>query len=144
MSDFSRFMKENKIKKENKSYVATTSLTDENGNPLVWAFKPISTAQHEAIRESCMEQQATIKSKKDIPMPKFNSSKYMAKLVCASCIEPNLNDKALQDSYGVMTPEELIKEMVDSPGEYSDLCDFVQGLSGFDVTLDDKVEEAKN
>ena len=43
-----------------------------------------------------------------------------------------------------MTPEELIKEMVDSPGEYSDLCDFVQGLSGFDVTLDDKVEEAKN
>ena len=137
-------MKENKIKKENKGYVATQSLVDENGNPLVWMFKPISTAQNEIIRESCMEQNITIKNKKDIAMPKFNSSKYMAKLVCASCVEPNLNDKELQDSYGVMTPEDLIQEIIDSPGEYSDLCEFVQELSGFDVKLDDKVEEAKN
>ena len=34
--------------------------------------------------------------------------------------------------------------MVDDPGEYNDLAAFVQKLNGFDVSFDDKVEEAKN
>lgn len=31
-------------------------------------------------------------------------------MICASVVEPNLNDKDLQNSYGVMTPEDLIRE----------------------------------
>ena len=58
-------------------------------------------------------------------------------------VEPNLHDKDLQDSYGVMTPEELVQEMVDDPGEYSDFSTFVQQYNGF-TSMDDKVAEAKN
>ena len=42
-----------------------------------------------------------------------------------------------------MTPEELIKEMVDDPGEYADFSAFVQKYNGF-TSMDDKVEDAKN
>ena len=43
-----------------------------------------------------------------------------------------------------MTPEELIYEMIDNPGEYTELADFIQNFNGFDETLQDKVDEAKN
>lgn len=59
-------------------------------------------------------------------------------------LPPDLYDKELQESYGVATPGDLLFAMVDSPGEYNDLIAYVQKLQGFNVTLDDKVKEAKN
>ncbi len=35
MSNFSRFMKKNKIQKQNTTFAATKSLLDENGKPLL-------------------------------------------------------------------------------------------------------------
>ena len=53
MSKFSRFMKSNKVVKLNESYAPTVSLTDEDGKPLQWEFKHISSKQNEQMRESC-------------------------------------------------------------------------------------------
>ena len=69
---------------------------------------------------------------------------YLAKMLCACIVEPNLYDKELQDSYDVMTPEDLLQAMVDDPGEYQDFATFVQNFNGFNTTLEDKVDEAKN
>ena len=143
MSNFSRFMKANKIKKENTTFPATKSLLDEEGKPLEWTIKPLTTSENENIRESCMID-VPVTGKPNMFRPKLNTSKYIAKMVAASIVEPNLYDKELQDSYGVMTPEDLLKEMVDDPGEYNDLIAFVQEFNGFNTTLEDKVEEAKN
>ena len=143
MSNFSRFMKANKIAKENTTYAVTKSLVDEKGNPLKWTIKPLTTSENENIRESCM-MDVPVTGKPNMFRPKLNTSKYIAKMVAASIAEPNLYDKELQDSYGVMTPEDLLKEMVDDPGEYNDLVAFVQEFNGFNTTLEDKVEEAKN
>lgn len=41
-------------------------------------------------------------------------------------------------------PEDLVYEMVDDPGEYQDLCTWVQNFQGFSDSLDEKVDEAKN
>lgn len=65
-------------------------------------------------------------------------------MIAASIVYPDLYDKELQDSYGARTPEELLLAMVDDPGEYSELASYVQKFQGFDVSLNDKVEEAKN
>lgn len=143
MSKFSRFMKNNKIAKENTTYAATKSLVDENGEPLLWTIKPLSTKENENIREDCMTE-VPVKGKPNMFRPKLNTSKYIAQMLCACIVEPNLYDKELQDSYGVMTPEELVKAMVDDPGEYQDFVSFVQNYNGFNTTLEDKVEEAKN
>ena len=41
-------------------------------------------------------------------------------------------------------PEELLLEMVDDPGEYSNLAVFIQKFQGFDVGFAEMVDEAKN
>lgn len=142
MSDFTRFMKQNKKKKENATYAATKSLVDEKGNPLVWTLKPITTAENDVIRDDCTYD-VQVKGKPNMYRQKVNTSLYQAKTICASVVEPNLYDKDLQDSYGVASPEDLLKELVDDPGEYTDLFVFVQQLNGFS-TMDEMVEEAKN
>ena len=143
MSNFSRFMKQNKVEKKNTTFLATKSLVDENGNPLEWILKPLTTKENDAIRDECMID-VPVKGKPNVYRPKLNTSLYIAKMVCACIVEPNLYDKELQDSYGVMKPEDLLKEMIDDPGEYQALATFVQKFNGFDTTLDDKVAEAKN
>ena len=65
-------------------------------------------------------------------------------MMVASIVEPNLNDKTLQDSYGVMTPEDLLTEMIDNPGEYNDFGKFINEYNGFNEGVNEKVEKAKN
>lgn len=143
MSKFSKFMRENKIEKSNTTYAATKSLVDENGKPLEWVIKPLSTSENERLRDECMTDVPVV-GKPNMFRPKLNTSKYIAKMVCACVVEPDLYDAELQNSYGVMTPEELLREMVDNPSEYQELVAFVQNYNGFDTTLEDKVDEAKN
>lgn len=143
MSKFSRFMKQNKIKKENTTFAPTKSLLDENGEPIKFVIKPLTTKENEDIREACTVD-IPVTGKPNMFRPKLNTSKYLAKMLCSCIIEPNLFDKELQDSYGVMTPEDLIREMIDDPGEYQDFSVFVQNFNGFNVTLEDKVDDAKN
>lgn len=143
MSKFSRFMKQNKIKKENTTFAPTKSLLDENGEPIKFIIKPLTTKENEDIREACTVD-IPVTGKPNIFRPKLNTSKYLAKMLCSCIIEPNLFDKELQDSYGVMAPEDLIKEMIDDPGEYQDFVTFIQNFNGFNVSLEDKVDNAKN
>lgn len=143
MSKLSKFLKGNKVKKENTTYAATASLLDEKGKPLLWTIRPISTKETEDIRESCMIDVQVV-GKPGQFRQKINSSKYMAKIIAASVVEPDLHDKELQDSYGVMNPEDLLLEMVDDPGEYTDFIAFIQKFSGLNTTMQEKVDEAKN
>ena len=143
MSNLSRFLKQNKKQRETVKYAPTKALVDDKGNPLEWTIKPITTKQNDDIRDSCVIE-VPVSAKKGVYRNKFNASLYQAKLLVASTVEPNLYDAELQDSYGVKTPEELVKEMVDNPGEYGDFIQFVTKFNGFDDTIDDKVEEAKN
>ena len=142
MSSLSLFFKKNKKQKENVKYIATKSLCDESGKPLEWTLRALTTAENDEIRDSCTID-VPITGKPNQFRPKLNTSKYLAKLISKTVVEPNLYDKELQDSYGVMTPEELIKEMVDDPGEYSALLQFVQKLNGF-TDINSDIEEAKN
>ncbi len=143
MSKFSAFMKQNKVVKPNEMHPVTASLCGADGKPLEWEFKHISSQENEAIREDCtIDIQVT--GKPGVFRPKLKSSLYVKKMICASVVMPDLFDKELQDSYGVAKPEDLLMEMVDDPGEYNDLAAWVQKFQGFDVSFQDKVNEAKN
>ena len=143
MSKFSRFMKANKIAKPNEKYAPTSTLTDENGKPIEWEFKHITSKENEALRDACtIEVQIT--GKPNLFRPKVKTDEYVAKMIVASTVYPDLYDAELQDSYGVMTPEELLYAMVDNAGEYQDFTVWMQKFQGFTKSLDDKVDEAKN
>lgn len=144
MSKFSRFMKSNKKERKNEFYAPTASLCDEStGEAIKWEFRHLTSKENDNLRDSCtIEVQIT--GKPNLFRPKLNTSQYLNKIICASTVCPDLYDAALQDSYGVKTPEELLYALVDDSGEYSELCAWMQKFQGFNKTLDDKVEEAKN
>lgn len=141
MSNFEQFMKANKKIKFNENFAVTKSLCDKNGIPLDWEFRHITSKQCEDIRESCTIEVPT--GKANIYRQKTKSGLYIQRLIVASVVTPDLYNKELQDSYGVKTPEELLLAMVDDPGEYSQLVEFIQKFHGFE-SFDEKIEEAKN
>ena len=53
MGNLALFMKKNKKVRENTFYAATSSLVDENGEPLKWEIKPLTTEEVERIRLEC-------------------------------------------------------------------------------------------
>lgn len=143
MSNLELFLKKNKKVKENTTYAATKSLTGENGEPLLWEIRPITTKEDETIRDEC-SYEVPIKGKINQYRMKVDTKQYMAKMMTASIVSPNLHNAELQDSYGVSKPEDLLKEMIDNPGEYTDFQLFIQKFNGFNALMDDEVDEAKN
>ena len=143
MSNLSLFLKKNKIVKDNVKFAATKSLCDEKGNPLEWEIKPLTTRESDDIRESCTIE-VPVKGKANMFRQKVLSAKFGAKMLAASIVFPDLYNAELQDSYGVSTPEDLVREMIDDPGEYNKFLAYVQEFNGFDSNMKDKVEEAKN
>lgn len=143
MSNLSRFLKQNKITKKNEKFAPTTSLLGEDGKPLEWEFKHITSKQNEELRENCTID-VQITGKPNMFRQKLKTSQYLAEMIVASTVVPNLYNTELQDSYGVKTPIELLYALVDNPGEFTELEAWVQKFNGFDQTIEDKVEEAKN
>ncbi|MCI8749298.1 MAG: hypothetical protein HFH67_15810 [Lachnospiraceae bacterium] len=143
MSALNRFLKENKVTKKNEKYAPTKSLLFDDGTPLMWEFKHITSKQDEDIREECTAE-VQVKGKPNLFRPKLSTSKYLARLVVESTVIPDLYDASLQDSYGVKTPEDLLYALVDDPGEYMELCRWIQKFQGFDNSFDSEVKEAKN
>lgn len=140
MSKFSAFMRSNKIKKENVKFAVTRSLCDEHGIPLEWELRPLTSKENDRIRVACTKE---IPNKNGTFRQKVDTTVLVTKLVCASVVFPDLNDKDLQDSYGVMCAEDLLYEMVDDAGEMNALIAKVQEISGY-TTIAEDVEEAKN
>lgn len=143
MSRLSLFMKKNKIIKENVTYAATKSLKDENGESLLWDIRPLSTKEDEKIREQCTSE-VQVTGKPNLFRPKLDTNEYITKMLVESVVFPDLLDAELQDSYGVKTPEDLLKELIDNPAEYNDFSLFIQKFNGFNLSTEDTIKEAKN
>ena len=76
-------------------------------------------------------------------MEKTDFALYTGKLVVACVVYPDLNDAALQDSYGAMGADTLVKKML-TAGEYAALLEKVQEINGYDKDMSELVDEAKN
>ena len=139
MSGFERFMKCNKRPRINVFYSATDSLRDENGDPLEWEIKPLTTREAEAIRMDCTK---TVRGERG--MQTVLDGDFVPRLCAAAVVYPDLKDAALQDSYGVYTPQDLLLELLDAPGEFNAFAAFVREQSGLDASVSQLSEEAKN
>ncbi len=137
MNSLKFFLKDNKTKRENVKFAPTKSLCGESGEPVEWIIRPLTSRETEDIREECMRYAPGSKR------PELNLKKFLAKRMAASVVEPDLYNAALQDSYGVKTPEELIFAMIDDPKEYYAFAAFIEEMSG-GCNFREKVDEAKN
>ena len=141
MSDFSIFMAGKAEQNETVKYVASKRFTD-NGNPVEWEIKPIDSDLDEAIRKDCTKK-VPIVGKRGQYTQETDTDKYIGKMCVACTVYPDLNNAELQDSYGVKCADDLLKKML-LPGEYTEYKTKVMEVNGYDMSMDDLVEEAKN
>ena len=139
-TDFSSFMAQNKVKRENVKFVASKSFVDANGEPIKWEIKAITSREDDALRKSCTR---VVKVGKGAVRPELDTNAYIGKLAAACTVYPDLKNAELQSSYGVMGDDELLKDML-SAGEYAEYCSKVSEINGFDVDINDAVDDAKN
>lgn len=141
MSDFSIFMAGNANVTENVKYVASKRFVVD-GNPVEWELKPIDSDLDEAIRKECTKR-VPVAGKRGQYNQETDTDKYVGKMCVACTVYPDLNDVELQNSYGVKSGEALLKKML-LPGEYTEYKAKVMEVNGYDMSMEELVDEAKN
>ncbi|WP_410769579.1 phage tail assembly chaperone [Fontibacillus sp. BL9] len=139
MSNLSAFFAQNANSEINEEVVISARFKDEKGNPIPWKLRSMTEEENEAIRKSA---QRKVRDRGVVTID-TNSEEYLAKMVVASVVFPNLKDADLQKSYGVMGSDKLLRKMM-LPGEYATLLQKVQEINGFDKDVNELVDEVKN
>ncbi|GHU85614.1 phage portal protein [Clostridia bacterium] len=139
MGNLMAFLAQNAIQKENVKLVVSDRFVDEKGKPIEWEIRCLTAAEDEELRRQCTK----IKLTKGRAEPQFDANLYMTKLAAACTVYPDLNSAELQDSYGAMGDAELLKKLLYA-GEINSYVLKIQEVNGFNVTLEDKVDKAKN
>lgn len=141
MSDFSIFMNGNATTDESVKYVASKRFV-KDGKPVEWELKAIDSDLDELLRKECTKK-VPIAGKRGQFNQETDTDKYIAKVCVACTVYPNLNAAELQDSYGVKGAEALLKKML-KPGEYTEYKAKVMEINGYDMSMEELVDEAKN
>ena len=141
MSEFSIFMAGRAEKVDTVKYVASKRFKDK-GKPVEWELKAIDSDLDEAIRKECTKK-VPVAGKRGQYTQETDTDKYISKMCSACTVYPNLNDSELQDSYGVKSADALLKKML-LPGEYTEYKAKVMEVNGYDMSMEDLVDEAKN
>lgn len=142
MGNLSCFLAQNALKVENVFCVVSKRFLDGEGKPAKWEICCITPDEDEVLKKECTKR-IPVAGKKGAFLPETDYNAYVCKLAARCTVFPNLNDKELQDSYHVMGAEDLLKKML-TPGEYNEYLAKVQEVNGFDTSMDELVEEAKN
>lgn len=133
MSNFKAFMKENVRQAE-----PVELKLERFAEPI--QLRPLTSAESDAINDRCFKNKPGKKWRQERV---FDPVAYNRGISVASIVYPDLNDTALQTSYGVRGAEQLFGAMF-WVGEASQISDKVSEISGIDKALEDEVEEVKN
>lgn len=140
MSDFEAFFAENKVQSEDVEYVASDKFINKaTGKPVAWKLRKIDEYANKKLKES---SQKKVTGGNRVRYTIDNET-YLCKLMIATVVFPDLNNKGLQDKWDVMDAESLLRKML-SAGEYANLMIEVQKVNDYDIDFSELVEEAKN
>ncbi len=137
----SAFMAQNARKVDNKTVVASNRFVGEDNKPVEWEICGITAGENQKLRKDCTRS-IPVSGKRGQYTQEFDPAAYQTKLAVKCTIFPDLNDKALQESYAVMSAEQLISTML-TPGEFDDYIVAILDLNGFNSD-GELVDEAKN
>ena len=137
----SAFMRPNVAEIKNARFAPSPRFVGEDGKPAEWEIRCISADEYAKIRSSCIRQVPVI-GKKGQYTQQLDTYTFQAKVAAACTVFPDLNDAALQDSWGVTKPEDLVGAMLIG-GEFDDYITAVFETNGF-KDEPELVDEAKN
>ncbi|MBR5590263.1 MAG: phage portal protein [Anaerotignum sp.] len=108
------FYRENRKDREEREVLLTERLAKDGGQ-MLFRIRPMSQRENESIWKRCGE----------------NEKRYEDAVLAESVVFPDLKDAELQDSYGVVGAERLLKKLL-LAGEYDRLRMAVEEINGGD------------
>ncbi len=133
MSSLKAFL--NPVQLGNREVIVSERFIGEGGNPVPFIIKPITQKENEQLIKKF-----TKTDKKGVET--FNRTEYVQALTACAVVEPDLSDAKLQDKYG-LGESETLKNML-LIGEFANLAQAVQELSGLDKDINKDIDEVKN
>lgn len=113
-----------------------------SGKKRIMKFRSISASTGDEIRKSCRK----INYHKGQRIVETDQDAFVAKLIVETTIYPDFKSKELQQSWGVLGAENLLKAMKEKmkDGEYATLSNLVSEINGYDKSMEDLMDEVKN
>lgn len=137
---FDAFLKTNKIEKENEFIPVSESFKDKNGDTILWEVRQLTNEEMKHIKKTCVKQ---VKDKRGNVTMETDTDKMLSLMAATSTVYPDLKNAEVQNSYGVLGEVALLEAML-SVGELLAYQQEINRINGFDISFDDKVDEAKN
>ncbi len=125
----------NPIQVENKEVIVSNRF-HEDGKPVPFTIRPITQEENKLLIKKF-----TKRDKKGNET--FDRAEYVSELTSSAVVSPDLTNAELQKAYGVLGASALLQKML-YVGEYAELAQAVQELSGLDQDINEDIEEAKN
>ncbi len=130
------FLNLNPVDNLTDEVVVSPRFKDSEGKPLKFTIRAMTSQDFDGIRKASTEIR---KSRK----VEFDAQRFNLKMVINHTVVPDFKDADSIKKLGCRTPEEYVQRVL-LAGEVTTLASKIQELSGFDVDMEDLVEEAKN
>lgn len=131
MSKLTEFLCENVVEG------LTEEVTISNRIPFKFKISAMTSEQFNSYRKMATTINTKTKS------ASFDSKKLTEQMVINHTVDPDFRDADSIKKLGVMTPEQYLNKVL-LAGEVEELSQAIQKLSGFNLDIDEAVEEAKN
>lgn len=129
---------------ENVKQERTTKEIKISGYKKPFVIQSVTSEEFDEMQKQATRELINPKTYQEVS--KTDNSKFGDLLIEKAVVVPNLHDEKLQKSWGCLAePAKLLRKMIPKAGEYGDLMEEIQKISGFDADkLSNFVEQAKN
>jgi hypothetical protein len=114
---------------------------DKDGNIIPFIFKPISTERVDEIEKMSMRN---VVRKNRVVGKEVDQARFMARIAVETTVYPNFKAEKLRKAYKTEDPVEVAKKVLHVAGEYAEWIAKASEVNGFDDSIDDLEEVAKN
>lgn len=143
INDLSFFMPGAAEEIEEVERLVSKRFKNKKGDLIKFRFKPIPTTRIDEL-----EKQHTVPvysgSRRKRTGEKLDQSRFMASIAVESTIYPDFKSADLRKAYGEQDPIEVAKKMLHVGGEYGEWLNIANEVNGFDDSIEELEEAAKN
>ena len=112
---------------------------DKDGNLLKFKIRPMSGDEFGKYQKQCTTLNVMGKKKET----SFDSGKFNVMCIVNHCVDPSFKEADFLKGLGVQTPEQAVSKVL-LAGEIVELGNQISKISGFDVDINEEIENAKN
>ncbi|MGE6260868.1 phage tail assembly chaperone [Heyndrickxia sporothermodurans] len=139
--DMSFFMDGNADEAQEEEVIVSKRYKDRKGKVIPFIMKAITTERLDELEKECMKTQYHKGRKIGETL---DTSRFYARIAVESTVYPDFKAEELRKSYKTEDAVEVAKRVLSVGGEYSTWIEASMRINGFDDSLEDLEEEAKN